>query len=134
VRHFVERTREDTMSEHVLHRRGKTLVRRLRLAPGESTAWHRDPFHRVTVVLSGEALAIEYRDEAQGERFQVTAGQADWDEPTGPVHRAINVGQQAMKRSRFSFWIAPTPFLNQKPNSEEPQEVRARCFGPRART
>jgi len=107
VRHFGDGTREDTISEHILHHRGTTLVRRLRLAPGESTAWHRDPFHRVTVVLSGEILAIEYRDEAQGERFRGTAGQADWDEPTGRVHRAINIGEQAYEEVTIFFLDRP---------------------------
>ena len=61
------------MIEEVLHRRGTTLVRRSCLAPGEATPWHHDPFHRVTVVLRGGALAIEYRDGGQGARFQLKA-------------------------------------------------------------
>jgi hypothetical protein len=48
--------------EEILHRRGTTLVRRMRLAPGETTPWHRDPFHRVSVLLGGDLLAIEFRD------------------------------------------------------------------------
>ena len=60
------------MVEETLHRRGTTLVRRLRLAPGETTPWHRDPFHRVTVVLAGDALAIEYRDRGPGDHFELT--------------------------------------------------------------
>lgn len=39
---------------------GTTMVRRLRLAPGE-TMQHRDAFHRA-VVLGGDVLLIEYRD------------------------------------------------------------------------
>jgi hypothetical protein len=54
--------------------------------------WHRDPFHRVTVVLQGDALAIEYRDGAESVRFEVTPGQADWDEPSDRIHRGVNVG------------------------------------------
>jgi quercetin dioxygenase-like cupin family protein len=80
--------------EETLFKRGTTVVRRLRLAPGEAMPWHRDPFHRVTVVLQGDALAIEYRDEADGFRFDVTPGQAGWDEPTDRVHRGVNVGTQ----------------------------------------
>jgi hypothetical protein len=53
------------MAEERLFQRGTTLVRRLRLAPGEAMPWHRDPFHRVTVVLRGDALAIEYRDDRE---------------------------------------------------------------------
>lgn len=50
------------MIGEVLLQRGTTLVRRLRLAPGEAMPWHRDPFHRITVVLSGDEILIEYRD------------------------------------------------------------------------
>jgi quercetin dioxygenase-like cupin family protein len=35
------------------------MVRRLCLAPGETMPWHRDPFHRVAVVLGGDVLLIE---------------------------------------------------------------------------
>ncbi len=82
------------MAEEVLFQRGTTLVRRLRLAPGEAMPWHRDPFHRVTVVLRGDTLAIEYRDDAPSRRLEVTPGQVDWDEPTDRVHRGVNVGEQ----------------------------------------
>lgn len=81
------------MAEEVLFERGTIHVRRLRLAPGESMPWHRDPFHRVTVVLAGDALALEYRDGDE-RRFEVRPGQVDWDAPTDRVHRGINVGQQ----------------------------------------
>ena len=82
------------MTEEILHRQGTTLVRRLRLAPGERTAWHRDPFARVTVVLAGDALAIEYRDDGPTDRLRLEPGQVDWDEPTDGTHRAVNVGTQ----------------------------------------
>jgi quercetin dioxygenase-like cupin family protein len=82
------------MTEEVLFERGTIHVRRLQLAPGESMPWHRDPFHRVTVVLRGTALAIEYRDGGSGQRFEVHPGQVDWDEPTDRVHRGVNVGQE----------------------------------------
>jgi hypothetical protein len=82
------------MVEEVLCRRGTTLVRRLRLEPGEATAWHRDPFHRVTIILRGDALSIERRDSGERHRLTVTAGRVDWDEPFDSLHRAINVGTQ----------------------------------------
>jgi quercetin dioxygenase-like cupin family protein len=82
------------MAEVELFRRGTTLVRRLILAPGEAMPWHRDPFHRVTVVLSGSALAIEYRDGGESEQFEVMPGEAGWDEPTDRVHRGVNIGEQ----------------------------------------
>jgi oxalate decarboxylase/phosphoglucose isomerase-like protein (cupin superfamily) len=80
------------MIEELLHHRGNTLVRRLVLAPGESTRWHTDPFDRVSVVLNGEALSIEFRDGGSDVRVAVAPGQVDWDEPSGRVHRAVNIG------------------------------------------
>jgi quercetin dioxygenase-like cupin family protein len=82
------------VAEEELIRRGTILVRRLRLEPGEAMHWHRDPFHRVTVVLAGDALAIQARDGSELARFEVTPGQVDWDEPSDRVHRGVNVGAQ----------------------------------------
>lgn len=82
------------MTDDLLAHRGTTMVRRLRLAPGETMPWHRDPFHRVAIVLSGDVLAIEYRDGGSGERIEIAPGQVEWEEPTGRAHRAVNVGQQ----------------------------------------
>ena len=95
------------MTEERLFQRGTTLVRRLRLAPGEAMHWHRDPFHRVTVVLRGDALAIEYRDGGESDRFEVTPGQAGWDEPTDRVHRGINVGEQPYEEIAIFFLDHP---------------------------
>ena len=94
------------MLEKVLHQRGTNLVRRLSLAPGEATPWHRDPFHRVTVIVSGDALAIEYRD-GKVHRVEIAAGQADWDEPTDRVHRAVNVGEQVYEEITIFFLDRP---------------------------
>ena len=80
------------MAEEELFRRGTVLVRRLRLEPGEAMPWHRDPFHRVTVVLAGDSLVIEARDGSELARFEVTPGQVDWDEPSDRIHRGVNVG------------------------------------------
>jgi quercetin dioxygenase-like cupin family protein len=82
------------MAEEELFRRGTVLVRRLRLEPGEAMPWHRDPFHRVSVVLEGEALAIVARDGTELARFEVRAGEVWWDEPTDRIHRGVNVGAQ----------------------------------------
>jgi hypothetical protein len=81
------------VTEETLHHRGTTLVRRLTLAPGEATRWHTDPFHRVSVVLTGEALTIGYRDGGTTKSIPAAAGQVDWDEPGLRVHRAVNAGQ-----------------------------------------
>jgi quercetin dioxygenase-like cupin family protein len=91
------------MIEDVLYHRDTTLIRRLRLAPGEGTPWHRDPFQRVTVVLKGDELTIEYRDGRQPHRVEITAGQTDWDEPSDHVHRAVNTGRQLYEEITIFF-------------------------------
>lgn len=95
------------MSEEILHQRGTILVRRLHLAPGEAMPWHRDLFHRVTVILRGEAIAIEYREEGENHRFEVTPGQVDWDEPTDRIHRGVNIGGQPYEEVTVFFLDAP---------------------------
>ncbi len=82
------------MISKVRFHRGATLVRRLRIEPGEALPWHRDPYSRVSVVLSGDALAIEFRDGRETLRVDVAPGQVDWDEPAAHIHRAVNVGSQ----------------------------------------
>ena len=80
------------MIEETLHHRGTTLVRRLYLEPGEATRWHVDPCHRVSVVLKGEALAIEFRDDRPAVQVRVSAGQVDCDALGDHIHRAMNIG------------------------------------------
>jgi quercetin dioxygenase-like cupin family protein len=92
--------------EKVLHHRGNYLVRRLNLAPDEATTWHRDPFHRVTVILRGEMLAIQW-DGDEAERVAITPGQVDWDEPTDRVHRAVNDGVHIYEEIRIFFLDRP---------------------------
>ena len=82
------------MSDELLFQHGTIMARRLRLAPGEAMPWHRDPFHRVAVVLGGDLLAIEYRDGGESLRVGITPGQVDWEEPSARIHRAVNVGKQ----------------------------------------
>ncbi len=94
-------------NQEVLHHRGNYLVRRQRLAPGEATPWHRDPFHRVTVVLSGDLLNIEFRDGGETQTCQVTVGEVDWSEPTDRVHRAVNVGKEVFEEVVTFFLDRP---------------------------
>lgn len=108
------------MSEEVLLERDKIHVRRQRLAPGEATPWHRDPHHRVTVVLSGEALVIEYPDGTSGERFSVRAGQVDWDEPTERVHRGVNVGEVLYEE--VAVFFLDDPGAHPQPRAGEDEE------------
>ncbi len=109
------------MTEEVVQRRNKTVVRRQRLAPGESTPWHRDPYHRVTVVLRGQALAIEYRDGSPAERISVRPGQVDWDQPSDHVHRGVNVGQEPYEEIVVFFLdhpdADPQPRMRQEEDS-----------------
>ena len=95
------------MKNEILFQRGTTHVRRLNLALGEAMPWHRDPFHRVTVVLRGDALAIEYRDGSESQRFAITAGQVDWDKPTDRVHRGVNVGEELYEEITVFFLDHP---------------------------
>jgi len=94
-------------NQQVLHHRGNYLVRRQRLAPGESTPWHRDPFHRVTVVLSGDLLKIEFRDGSEAQTWNITAGEVDWSEPSDRVHRAVNVGKEVFEEVVTFFMDRP---------------------------
>jgi hypothetical protein len=84
-------------TQEVLHHRGNYLVRRQKLAPGEATPWHRDPFHRVTVVLSGDLLNIGFRDPAETLPWKITVGEVDWVEPTDRIHRAVKVGREVFE-------------------------------------
>ena len=72
--------------------RGGIVVRRQVLEPGEATPWHVDPQHRVTVVLTGDTLRIEYKDGGEPLIIAFESGQADWDEPSDRSHRAVNLG------------------------------------------
>ena len=93
--------------QDVLHHRGNILVRRLKLQPGEATPWHRDPYHRVSVVLSGDLLHIEFRDGGETQPWKITAGEVDWSEPSDRVHRAVNVGKEVFEEVVTFFLDRP---------------------------
>jgi hypothetical protein len=95
------------MIQETLCQRETTLVRRLVLEPGGATPWHVDPFYRVTVIVRGEALAIEYRDQGEPQRFEVCAGQADWDTSTEREHRAMNIGATTYEEVAIFFLDRP---------------------------
>jgi hypothetical protein len=94
------------MEEKILER-GTTMVRRMILEPGEATPWHIDPYHRVTVVVRGKALAIEFRDGGSPVRVEVMPGMPDWDEPSDRVHRAVNVGSVTYEEVAVFFLDRP---------------------------
>jgi hypothetical protein len=86
------------------------------LAVGEAIPWHRDPFHRVAVVVGGDLLSIEDRDGGEPCVVQIAAGQVDWEEPTERAHRAVNVGTQRYEQV--------TIFLLDRPDAvPEPKEA-----------
>lgn len=91
------------MIVEAIGRHGATFVRRMILEPGDATPWHVDPFHRVTVIVRGEALAIEYRDGGESERLEIRAGQVDWDAPTERAHRASNPGTTTYEEVTIFF-------------------------------
>jgi hypothetical protein len=61
----------------------------------------------VTVVFSGEVLAIEFRDGRPKEHIKVIPGQVDWDEPTDRTHRAINIGGVPYEEITIFFFTQP---------------------------
>jgi quercetin dioxygenase-like cupin family protein len=101
------KTMDQPGNQQVLYHRGNYLVRRQRLAPGEATPWHHDPFQRLTVVLSGDILDIEFRDDGETLRWNITVGEVDWVEPTDRVHRAVNVGNQLFEEVVTFFLDRP---------------------------
>jgi hypothetical protein len=62
------------MTDEIVFHHGTTMVRRLRLSPGEAMPWHRDPFHRVAVVLGGDLLSIEYRNGGESHQVEISPG------------------------------------------------------------
>jgi hypothetical protein len=77
------------------------------LEPGEATRWHLDPFHRVSVVLKGQVLAIEFRDGRPTKEVRVSPGQVDWDEPGPLIHRAMNIGDGPYEEITVFFLAHP---------------------------
>jgi len=92
------------------------MVRRLVPAPCETMPWHRDPFHRVAVVLGGDVLLIEYRDGGESHRVEVSRGQVEWEEPTDRAHRAVNVGGQPYEQ--ITVFLLDRPDAVPQPREE----------------
>ena len=97
------------------------MVRRLRLAPGEAMPWHRDPFHRVALVLGGDLLSIEYGDGGESQRVEIAPEQVDWEEPTNRVHRAVNVGKQPYEQ--VTVFLLDRPDAVAQPTIESLKEI-----------
>ena len=82
------------MFEEILEEGPNLVIRRLVLEPGESSSWHQDNCHRFTVLVSGDRLGSEYKDDGEIDAFDVQAGMTGWDEPQERWHRAVNLGEQ----------------------------------------
>ena len=76
------RKKAEFMKSETISDRDDLIIRRHILEPGEALPWHTDLCHRFTVVVTGEALSIEYRDSGEIETFPVHPGMADWDGAT----------------------------------------------------
>lgn len=80
------------MKDDVILRRDTVAVRRQVMDPGEATPWHVDPHDRISVVLRGDELRIEFKDGGDPIQVTVHPGEVDWDEPGERAHRAVNTG------------------------------------------
>ena len=95
------------MISETISQRTDLVIRRHILEPGEALPWHSDLCHRFSVVIRGEAIAIEYRDSKEIETITVYAGLADWDAPQPKVHRAINIGKISFEEIIIFFIDKP---------------------------
>jgi AcrR family transcriptional regulator len=97
-----------SVAEERLFQRGTTLVRRLSLAPGEAMHWHRDPFSSGNRGHCGAMPSgLNTATARESERFEVSPGQAGWDEPTDRLHRGVNVGEQPYEEITVFFLDHP---------------------------
>jgi hypothetical protein len=103
------------MKSETITQREDLIIRRHVLEPGEALPWHTDLCHRFTVVVTGEALSIEYRNSGEIETFPVHAGMTGWDEPQLKVHRGINAGTVPYEEV-ITFFI-DTPGMEPQPEA-----------------
>ena len=107
------------MKSETITQRADLIIRRHILEPGEALPWHVDQCHRFTVVVSGEALRIEYRDSKVVEDFRVHPGMADWDVPQPKVHRGINTGK--VPYEEVIIFFIDKPGMEPQPEVGEPE-------------
>ena len=85
------------MKYEELFRHGTTAVRRLTLNPGKAMAWHRDPHHRVAVVLEGDVLEIEFRIPTSAFVWKSIRDKPIGNSPARAL-TAINIGQKTYRQ------------------------------------
>ncbi len=105
------------MSSVIVTETATLVVRHAVLDPGEKTPWHTDTCRRMTVVVRGDRLAIEYRDTGEISEFDVSPGGVDWDEPETRVHRAINCGSEPFEE--VVTFYRPSPNDDPQPTPRE---------------
>jgi len=104
------------MRREELYRQRGVLVRRAFLEPGEASGWHVDACHRVSVVVSGERLAVEYRDGSEALELELGPGMVGVDEPSSRVHRAVNVGGR--RHEEVVTFLLDRPDQDPQPGSD----------------
>ena len=120
------------MPEETLHHRGTTLVRRMTLEPGEATRWHVDPFHRVSVVLNGGVLAIEFPAADRPSRSKWRQGRS-----TGTNRVTIFIAQYSSRSEhrqrafRGNRRVLPGPPRRCPAAGRSPIGVQTDCSSPR---
>jgi hypothetical protein len=103
--------------DKTIDQRTGLIIRRHILEPGETLPWHSDLCHRFSVIVRGEAIAIEYRDSKEIKMIPVYPGLAEWDAPQSRVHRAINIGK--VPYEEVIIFFIDTPGMEPQPKPEE---------------
>jgi hypothetical protein len=80
------------MKLETITERDDLVIWKMTLSPGEYSHWHTDSCSRFTVIVAGDKLGIEFRDQSERIEFDVQPGTNGWDEPEARVHRAVNIG------------------------------------------
>jgi len=101
------------MKQELILTRPDLIVRRAILEPGEVMPWHVDRCHRVSVVVRGEEITIEFRDTGERVAVAVHPGMAGMDEPDARSHRAVNTGSSTYEEV-VTFFVEP-PGIDPQP-------------------
>ena len=82
------------MKTETITERNDLVIWKMALLPGESSYWHTDNCLRFTVIVKGDKLGIEFRDQKERLEIDDEPGTNGWDEPEPRVHRAVNIGAE----------------------------------------
>ena len=95
------------MAAEIITKRDDLVIRRLVLEPGEAMPWHTDSCRRVSIVVRGERLRIEFLGSDEPIDVDVYPGLVDWDNPESRAHRAVNAGATAYEEVVVFFLDQP---------------------------